>query len=210
LQILSTEHWSLLATRSLAYNEVFTRAAMFLTFLSATLVVMGFLVSPLGLTPTMALIATVLLSCDLFIGAATLSRVSDAGHEERTCVRGMNRIRHAYLEMVPGLAPYFVAGVHDDAFGVLSTYGLGQPGRLGSLLHGLATTPGMLETIVAFIAAALGVVVVLGLGGPAILATVVGFAAFGSAFALGFTYGMRGAVRREGLVEARFPTTPSD
>ena len=38
LQILSTEHWSLLAARSLVYNEAFARAGMFLSFLSATLV----------------------------------------------------------------------------------------------------------------------------------------------------------------------------
>lgn len=31
LQILTTEHWSLLSARSLAYNEAFTRAGMFLT-----------------------------------------------------------------------------------------------------------------------------------------------------------------------------------
>ena len=33
LTILSTEHWSLLSGRSLAYNEAFTRGGMFLTFL---------------------------------------------------------------------------------------------------------------------------------------------------------------------------------
>jgi len=41
LQILSTEHWSLLTARSLAYNEAFARAGMFLSFLSATLIVIG-------------------------------------------------------------------------------------------------------------------------------------------------------------------------
>jgi hypothetical protein len=44
LQILNTEHWSLLATRSLAYNEAFSRAGMFLSFLSASLIVIGFMV----------------------------------------------------------------------------------------------------------------------------------------------------------------------
>lgn len=34
LQILATEHWSLLATRSMTWNEMFTRASMFLTVLS--------------------------------------------------------------------------------------------------------------------------------------------------------------------------------
>ena len=43
LQILSTEHWSLLTARSLVYNESFSRGAMFLTFLSASLVALGFI-----------------------------------------------------------------------------------------------------------------------------------------------------------------------
>ena len=34
LQILATEHWSLLATRSMGYQESFSRAAMFLSVLS--------------------------------------------------------------------------------------------------------------------------------------------------------------------------------
>ena len=34
-QILATEHWSLLATRSMTWNEVFSRASMFITVLSA-------------------------------------------------------------------------------------------------------------------------------------------------------------------------------
>jgi len=38
LQILSTEHWSLLASRSLAWNESFSRAGMFLSTLSGAIV----------------------------------------------------------------------------------------------------------------------------------------------------------------------------
>lgn len=38
IQILSTEHWSLLSARSLAYNEAFTRGGMFLAFLSMSFV----------------------------------------------------------------------------------------------------------------------------------------------------------------------------
>ena len=41
LQILSTEHWSLLATRSLSWNESFARAGLFLSVLSATAVALA-------------------------------------------------------------------------------------------------------------------------------------------------------------------------
>ena len=42
LTILTTEHWSLLTARSLVYNEAFARGGMFLTFLTGTLVALGF------------------------------------------------------------------------------------------------------------------------------------------------------------------------
>ena len=94
--------------RSLAYNEAFSRAGMCLTFLSATLIVIGFLIGSQGLSPAVVPVAAVLLLADLYIGAATVGRLIDANSEELHAVRGINRIRHAYREMVPGLEPYFV------------------------------------------------------------------------------------------------------
>src|SRR3954451_8692390 len=41
LQILSTEHWSLLASRGLAWNETFARAGMYLSTLSGSTVALG-------------------------------------------------------------------------------------------------------------------------------------------------------------------------
>jgi hypothetical protein len=210
LQILSTEHFSLLSSRSLAYNEAFTRAGMFLTFLSASLVVLGFLVSPLGLTETFALVAALLLAANLFVGLTTLYRLLDAGQEELEALRGMNRIRHAYIEMVPGLAPYFVAGVHDDAAGVLSAYGIGRPGPLRTAIHGLATTPGMVGVITGLVAGGLGAVVSLAAGLPVAIVLVVAFVAFAAVLALGFTSGMRAAIGRQQRATALFPTPGSE
>jgi hypothetical protein len=212
LQILSTEHWSLLAARSLSYNEAFSRASMFLSFLSATLIVIGFLVSSLGLTPTVGLLASILLGADLFIGLATASRLIDASAEELNTVRGMNRIRHAYREMVPGIEPYFVSSFHDDAKGVLAVYG--YAGRdasvklspLRNLIHGLGTTIGMIATINAMILGALGAAMSLGLGLPIEAAVIVALSAFVLAFAA-FSYaGMRLASPAAWRADSRFPT----
>ncbi len=41
ITLLTTEHWSLLSARSLAYNEAFVRADMFLTFLSTSFVALA-------------------------------------------------------------------------------------------------------------------------------------------------------------------------
>ena len=120
LTILTTEHWGLLTARSLVYNESFSRGAMFLTLLSASLVALGFVAGGSGPTGELPLVAIAILSLDLFVGLATLGRMVGAGREEMTALQGMARLRHAYLEIVPGLEPYFVTPRHDDIVSVLS------------------------------------------------------------------------------------------
>jgi preprotein translocase subunit SecY len=41
VQILATEHWSLLATRSITYGAIFNRASIFLTVVSAAVVALA-------------------------------------------------------------------------------------------------------------------------------------------------------------------------
>ncbi len=210
LQILSTEHWSLLATRSLSYNEAFTRAGMFLTFLGATLVALGLISPAMGPTPQLALVAAVILATDLFIGLATLGRILDAGQEEMDCVAGMNRIRHAYREMVPGVEPYFTTPFHDDPISVLSTYGVEPPGIVTNILHGLTTAPAMVGVVDAIVAGALAAVVALGLGASLEVGLVAAIAAFLVIFLVAFRLGFVTAVRSLSRRESRFPAPRAD
>ncbi len=208
LQILSTEHWSLLAGRSLAYNEAFSRAGMFLTFLSATLIVIGFLIGSQGLSPAVVPVAAVLLLADLYIGAATVGRLVDASDEELHAVRGMNRIRHAYREMVPGLEPYFVTSFHDDARGVLAAYGpvTSSDAVFSNIVNGLTTMIGMVATVVAMIVGALAALVVVGLGGGVELALVAAVAGFLLGTGIFAVVGMRAALAYQAGIEPLFPT----
>lgn len=207
LQILSTEHWSLLAGRSLAYNEAFSRAGMFLSFLSASLIVIGFLIGSQTMSAAIVPVAIALLLADLFIGLATVGRLLSASGEELQCVRGMNRIRYAYREMVPGLEPYFISGFHDDAHGVLATYVYQRrPGVLPNILHGVTTTIGMVATIDAMILGALGAVVMIGLGAGVEVALLCGVLGFLAGFAVLAVVGMRSAIGQQARAESRFPT----
>jgi hypothetical protein len=211
LQILSTEHWSLLASRSLAYNEAFSRAGMFLSFLSATLIVIGFLVGTQGLTSGLVPVVVVLLIADLYIGAATVGRLFDASREELECVRGMNRIRHAYREILPDLEPYFISGFHDDASGLLATYGyvtqpMAPPGVAANIVHGLTTAPGMIAMIDVMILAALCAVVAIGVGATIEVGLLVGVAGFLVGFVIFSIVGMRAAMGTMSRGVSRFPT----
>jgi hypothetical protein len=166
LQILSTEHWSLLGARSLSYNEAFSRGQMFLTFLSASLVALGFVAGNAAAGQELPVVAAALLALDLFIGLATLGRLAAAGTEEFMALQGMARIRHAYLELMPGLEPYFSTSRNDDVMGVMAAYGatVRRPAAAQNVLHGFTTMPGMIGVINSAVAGALAASIVLAFG----------------------------------------------
>jgi hypothetical protein len=211
LQILIAEQQSLAASRSLAYNEAFSRAGMFLSFLSATLIVIGFMIGTQGLSSAILPIVAILLIADLFVGSATVRRLIDASGEELHCVRGMNRIRHAFRDISPGLEPYFITGFNDDARGVLATYGglptSQSPAR--NIIHGLSTTVGMIATIDVMVFAALCTLVATGAGAGLEIGILVGVIGFLVGLAIFARVGLRAVMTRQGQADARFPT-PQD
>lgn len=206
LQILATEHWSLLSARSLVYNEAFARAGMFLAFLSATLVALGLVTTATGFSDGFLTVAAFVLALDLYVGFATLGRINGASREDIHYLQGMNRIRHAYHEMVPGLEPYFSVSHYDDVASVLGVYG-GETngGPLADILHGLTTTPGMVSVLCSAIAGALGGVLLLLLTHDA---TIAGLGALGilvGMMVLMVTIGGMAVVRLWRSLEVRFP-----
>ena len=100
---------------------------MFLTFLSASLVALGFLAQGGASGPDFPLVVIAVLGLDLFIGLATLGRLASASGEDLRALQAMNRLRHAYLEMVPGLDQYVSQGRYDDLASVIGIYGPTQP-----------------------------------------------------------------------------------
>lgn len=204
LTILTTEHWGLLTARSLVYNESFARAGMFLTFLSASLIAMGFVAQNASLPA----VPIVILALDLFVGLATLGRLVDCVREEFLAMQAMSRLRHAYLEMAPDLEPYVSTSRHDDFASVATPYGVGaQPtlGGLAGIAQGFMTALGMVAVINGAIAASLAAIVALNLGAGGGLALLAGV---GVGFAVGAVQflAMLSALQRDSeRVVARFP-----
>jgi hypothetical protein len=211
LTILTTEHWGLLSHRALVYNEAFARAGMFLTFLSATLVALGLVATATGFSREFLGIAAVVLTVDLFVGFATMGRMAAASNEDLRCLQGMNRLRHAYHEMVPGLEPYVLFGKHDDLAGVFAVYG--DPPGVGALrgfLHGLTTAIGMISVICASVAGVLAGVLVLLATTSGIVAGVAGLAAFVLVNAIELRIMVVSVVRLARSLEPRFPSPSRD
>jgi hypothetical protein len=167
----------------------------------------------MGFDRDFLLFAAVVLGFDLFIGLATLGRVSSASNEDLRCIAGMNRIRNAYLEIGPGLEPYFITSRYDDLRGILSTYGepTGEhPSLFLGFLHGLTTTDGMVSMITTGIAAVLGVVVALLIGAAPNVAIGVGSGTFIALLFVLSGVGYRNFSRFSVRLRPRFPTPPAD
>jgi hypothetical protein len=177
-QILATEHWSLLATRSLIWNEAMSRASVFLTVLSAAIIALALLADATGFGPQTTTLALVLLPVVLLLGIATYVRQVQINNEEFKLVLAMNRLRRAYLSIEPGLEPYFTTGDHDDERGLVATYMLDHPSRRWLLVHFLINTPTIVATVDAALAAAIAVLVLQTAGAPRAAVVAAGVVAF--------------------------------
>ena len=147
VQILSTEHWSLLSARGLAYNEAFARGGMFLTFLSASFVALALFSTAMSFGDDFLVVAAIVLAFDFVIGLLTYGRIVGANVDDLRAVHGMSRIRHAYTQIAPITTPYFTVGTHDDIEGVMQTYGAPPTGGFADIVYGLTTSGGMIGLI---------------------------------------------------------------
>jgi hypothetical protein len=211
LQILSAEHWGLLSARSLVYNEAFARAGMFLTFVSASLVALALASQAMAFDRTFLILAAILMAFDIVVGVATYGRMMDATLDDLRSIQGMNRIRNGYAQIAPAVLPFLAGSIHDDAFGVMATYGGSRTdSRLAGILHGLTTSSGMVGTIIALIAGALAADVVLIAIGSSILIAPVGLVAFLVAELLMSGHSIRTIRGFELQAVSQYPTPPED
>jgi hypothetical protein len=177
-QILATEHWSLLGTRSLIWNEALSRTAVFLTVLSASIISIALLADATGFGPPTTALALVLLPVVFLLGVAAYARLVQINTEEFQLVLAMNRLRQAYLRLEPGLAPYFTTGRTDDERGLMATYMLYGAGRPWLWIHFIVNTPTIVATIDAAVAAAVTVLLFALAGAPVLAFIVAGGAVF--------------------------------
>ncbi|TCO33423.1 hypothetical protein EV652_103424 [Kribbella steppae] len=122
-QVLSTEHWSLLATRSLAWSESFSRANWFVTVVSASVVALALVADSTDFGLGFRLFALLLIPLVIVIGLATVIRLVQLNSEDVHLVAGMNRLRRGYLDLAPEAEPYFITGHQEDVPGLMRTYG---------------------------------------------------------------------------------------
>jgi hypothetical protein len=127
--------------------------------LSAAIIALALLADATGFGRQTTALALVLLPVVLLLGVATYVRQVQINNEEFKLVLAMNRLRHAYLTIEPGLEPYLTTGHHDDERGLVATYMLDHPSRRWLLVHFMINTPTIVATVDAALAAAIAVLV---------------------------------------------------
>ena len=209
LQILATEHWSLLATRALTYNEALSRVTIFLSILSGALIALALVAQADHFGPIFTSIAIPMLLIVMFVGITTVSRLTALNRDDYRWVIGMNRLRHGYVDLHPDLEQYFITSPHDDLHGALQTLGIDDvsaPKRLGSWIHIPQTLPAILTVIVAAVGGAIGALIALATVAPALIIGLVAAAAFVLILVVMGAWNRRSIKRSPPSLAPRFPS----
>jgi hypothetical protein len=207
-QLLATEHWSLLASRSATQSEVLSRITTFLMLLSASIVTLGLVGQATRFNGGFVAVALVLVSLVLTVGALTQLRIGNAALEDLAHVVGMNRLRAAYVRLDPGIEAHLVSSPHDDHIGLWRTYNpLGGPRTFSGPL---ASTGAFIVFVNAVLAGVLAGLVLLAFHAP-VLATAVLGAVCGLAYiGLSVGSGFRSYKRWRDRYVPKFPGTDND
>src|SRR5260370_22741371 len=140
--IMTTEHYTLQTGRSITTAETNGRSSLFVGAVSSGLIALTFVGQIAHLGTAFFVFSLVVLPTLLFMGLITFERLLQAGSGDVIYARGLNRIRHLYLEYAPQMQPYFILSTHDDQEGTLGTEAMQI-----SWWQGFLNTAGMIAVI---------------------------------------------------------------
>lgn len=114
VSIITTEHYNLQTGRSMTISETNGRASLFVGAVSSGLIALTFVGQISQLGTAFFVFSLVVIPTLVFMGLITFERILQSGSTDIMYARGVNRIRHLYLEYAPQLQPYFMLSAHDD------------------------------------------------------------------------------------------------
>jgi hypothetical protein len=208
LQILTTEHWSLLGARSLAYTEAMSRTSIFVASLAGSVVALALVSQATDFGDAFVAFALVLLPVVYFLGIVTVVRLSQVNWEDARWTQGMNRIRHAYLELSPELEPYFVTSKYDDDLGILqSSVAMSE---WPPPTQAFVAAPGVVSVISSVVAGAAAGIAAIGLDLGTAVALVLGSVFFLASLGGFAIWAQRAIAKYRTDLDVLFPTPSGD
>ena len=205
VQILSAEHASLTSTRSLVYNEAFTRVGVFLTFMSMSFVALALVSSAIPAGSSFLGVTAVALAFNFIVGLMTLGRILGTTADDLRAVHAMARIRHGYLQVRPELRQFITTPTYDDLATVMGDYRAPGAG-FGAVMYSLTTSTGMVAVINALLGGMLVGVLALFMGVSAVAAGVIGVLGTAMVFGVIAFAVARFLLRDQSRLDAVFPS----
>jgi hypothetical protein len=140
--MMTTEHYTLQSAQSQEVADINGRNTLFIGAVSSTLIALAFIGQISRLGTAFFVFSLVLFPSLFFMGLVTFEWVLQATNSIIIYGRGINRIRHLYLEYAPQMQPYFILSTHDDADSVLGAVAIHR-----SSWQVLFAPPGMIAVI---------------------------------------------------------------
>jgi hypothetical protein len=140
--IMTTEHYNLQTGRSMTISEANGRASLFVGAVSSGLVALALVGQISHLGTAFFVFSLVVLPTLFLMGLITFERVLQSGTADMMYARGINRIRHLYLEYAPQMQSYLILSAHDDREGTL-----GQDSMHTSWVQVFLSTASMIAVI---------------------------------------------------------------
>jgi hypothetical protein len=155
LTALTTEHFGLAGARATTVSESSSRAALYISAVSSTLVALGFIGQISEVGDVFNVFALTALPTLYVLGLFTFARLVQSTVEDIFYGRAINRIRHYYLELAGDQSRLFMLSAHDDAPGVLGNMAL-RPGPFQQFFTA-ATMVAVINSVVGGAATAIAV-----------------------------------------------------
>ena len=209
IPIMTTEHFTLQAGRGNTIAETNGRVTILMSTVASTLIALAFVGQISRLGTAFYVFSLVLLPSVFILGLFTFERVMQSAIEDQIYSRGINRIRHFYVEVAPQMAPYFLLSTHDDFRGTMLEMGIVGPAerRIFQLFLSTSGMVAVVDSIVAGVFAALLPGAVFSL--PLAIPTLLGIAVFAISVWLHQWYNRARRIAMDESVSVLFPS-PSE
>ncbi len=202
--IMTTEHYNLRVALSMNTTEITGRSTLFVGTVSSALIALAFVGQVSHLGSAFFVFGLVVLAALIGMGLITFVRVLESSNTQFMYARGINRIRHLYLEYAPQMQPYFILSAHDDVEGTLADMGVMH----SSVWQGLFSLAGMVSVITSVLAGSFVGLLLAAFGLPLAVTVSAGVVAFLLSVGLHQLYQWRNWQQLGREVPARFPSQP--
>ncbi len=203
VSIMTTEHYNLQTGRSLTTAETNGRSSLFVGAVSSGLIALTFVGQIAHLGTAFFVFSLVVIPTLLFMGLITFERVLQTGSVDVIYARGINRIRHLYLEYAPQMQPYFILSSYDDLEGAL-----GNETMLTSWWQVFLDTAGMIAVINSVLAGSFVGLLLAAFTFPLWVSTSAGVVTFLLSVAIHQRYQWRQWMRLARTMPILFPSQP--